>query len=319
MKEMPEHVIRDFRRSADFIKDNLFQPRILIITVPESFPLSNLLEYFGSYLNDENIVVGDGNIFPEKRRVINHNDLTNCVLEEIIENLDQMYKMVLNNHRYCPVVYIRPKLVKLIYSELERTLIPISMFRNYNLGEMKKVDFKKWFSCQMPTRIPEDTIDIMIDGTGTDINNARKLLEDLFHFNDWSVTLIDENGCPCHSAKFSVVKGEPQLRTGDGMEARVPVPAFLFDTNVFTSKIFPVFLKFIGDGEYCLPNLVREEIHHLEEKFKKENKIKLRSLLKSNQKLLIDSFKARGFRGNVHKKNDYSDDIRKLSFYQNHW
>ena len=121
-----------------------------------------------------------------------------------------------------------------------------------------------------PTKleISKDSIDILINGMGINFNKAEQLINNLYDHPKIPIYLLSSNNERHIMGRFGF-DSNLYLYGENGSNLRIPIKRFVFDTSAIGSKVLLFFLDNIGQGEYFYPHFIRNEVHMLDEKLKK--------------------------------------------------
>lgn len=281
----------------NILEREIFNPKIFLIIGNSDFPLIHLNEI----LSPQEFFVfsfkSPNDFLSERITDIKKDEklkfvYVNCLCtsfgytEDINKLVSIFYNIMIIRGDICPVLLINDFTMGNILRYASEKDIPKHIFKTYNLGAIDEDLFTYWLREQFPCYIDNETLNILIHGTGTDFSKAIKVRNTFFENEKTQLFFLTKDNIKVGSAIFEMDNGTSFLKTEDGQDIRIPVRYFLFDTSAILSPNLPSFLKYLNNYEWIYPKNVMNEVHKFEEISKREDKSKS-ILLKQNLNLLL--------------------------------
>jgi rRNA-processing protein FCF1 len=293
MDLIDEFARKEYKRFADWLIEQIYNPCIILIVSSEQTPVGQFIELMASqpsiikYKNDgpdfepSNLITME---MKDKTTVfIEWNGSTKTHIEDVLEGC---YYVLQKKGNFRPILVIDKATYYFILEWLGRSDISRHLIKPYHLGEVEESIFIAWFQTQFPCNPDMESIRIIYEGTGPDFEKALRVRDTFYDRVITRLFFLTEEDQKIIEGHFPMDRTHMILGTDAGVPLRMPVKHFLFDTSALASTQLIPFIKHVNKGTYTIPPFIVEELHRLEERKKHEGDSSFTSRIKRNMDFL---------------------------------
>ena len=297
MDNIQAYISSDILKIQKLVRDYRTRSVLLVIMASDSSPLSS----FRSTIEAEDFIDVHVTSLPELERYSFNSEeigsvcniLVNCVEElshsDLKRAISLWYAKLAEYYKRTFIFLVNRHQYSTICSQFEHDGIPRHLLKLYCLGEVELNDFSNWLIELFPGDISKEIVEILIEGTGTDFTRATILRDTLFGRYLPQLYFISERDFRVKMGQFGF-RSNRRIQDEEGNSLRIPIKRFIFDSSAIGSQKIRYLIEHVGTGEYIYPRFIRDEVHGLEEKFKKRKK---KNPINRNLKLIREKLKRR--------------------------